>query len=156
MTITELGAIGELVGGVAVIASLIYVGLQVRENSSWLKRQALDGVIDRFTTWGARVRDNPEILDVYLRGVEGFESLNVAEQHRFHLTKMEILAAIETVLEHGKSNMIKPETTAAARRWLEQEMSGPGTKAWWDQMGRTVFSDDLGGAVDQLIREGPI
>jgi hypothetical protein len=29
MNIMELGAIGELVGGVAVIASLIYVGLQV-------------------------------------------------------------------------------------------------------------------------------
>ena len=33
MTIMELGAIGELVGGVAVIASLIFVGLQVRQNT---------------------------------------------------------------------------------------------------------------------------
>ena len=31
MDIMELGAIGELVGGVAVIVSLIYVGLQVRQ-----------------------------------------------------------------------------------------------------------------------------
>ncbi len=33
MDIMELGAIGELVGGVAVIASLIYVGLQVRQTN---------------------------------------------------------------------------------------------------------------------------
>ena len=33
MDIMELGAIGELVGGVAVIASLIYVGLQVRQST---------------------------------------------------------------------------------------------------------------------------
>jgi hypothetical protein len=33
----ELGAIGELVGGVAVIASLVYVGLQVRQNNQGLK-----------------------------------------------------------------------------------------------------------------------
>lgn len=33
MDIMELGAIGELVGGVAVIGSLIYVGLQVRQNN---------------------------------------------------------------------------------------------------------------------------
>lgn len=30
MDIMELGAIGELAGGVAVIASLIYVGLRIR------------------------------------------------------------------------------------------------------------------------------
>ena len=34
MDIMELGAIGELVGGVAVIASLIYVGFQVRQSNS--------------------------------------------------------------------------------------------------------------------------
>ena len=33
MNIMELGAIGELVGGVAVIASLLYVGLQVRQSN---------------------------------------------------------------------------------------------------------------------------
>ncbi|NIV76389.1 MAG: hypothetical protein GWN37_16595, partial [Gammaproteobacteria bacterium] len=32
MDIMQLGAIGELVGGVAVIASLLYVGTQVRES----------------------------------------------------------------------------------------------------------------------------
>ncbi len=33
MDITELGAIGELVGGVAVIASMIFVGVQIRQNN---------------------------------------------------------------------------------------------------------------------------
>lgn len=33
MDITTLGAVGELVGGVAVVASLIYVGLQVHQNT---------------------------------------------------------------------------------------------------------------------------
>ncbi len=34
MDIMELGAIGELVGGVAVIGSLLYVGLQVRQSEA--------------------------------------------------------------------------------------------------------------------------
>ncbi len=33
MDIMELGAVGELVGGVAVIASLIFVGLQMRHGN---------------------------------------------------------------------------------------------------------------------------
>ncbi len=44
MDIMELGANGELVGGLAVIGSLIYVGLQVRQNTthSPLVREPLD------------------------------------------------------------------------------------------------------------------
>jgi len=34
MDLIELGAIGELVGGVAVIGSLIYVGIQVRHGTA--------------------------------------------------------------------------------------------------------------------------
>ena len=33
MNIMELGAIGELVGGVAVIGSLIYLALQIRQTN---------------------------------------------------------------------------------------------------------------------------
>ena len=39
MDIMELGAIGELVGGVAVIASLVYVGLQVRQSNALVSAQ---------------------------------------------------------------------------------------------------------------------
>lgn len=46
MNIMELGAIGELVGGVAVIASLIYVGLQVRRNTLALRANAAQGFAD--------------------------------------------------------------------------------------------------------------
>ncbi len=40
MDIMELGAIGELVGGVAVIGSLIYVGIQVNHSNRLAQAQA--------------------------------------------------------------------------------------------------------------------
>ena len=153
MDIMELGAIGELVGGLAVIGSLIYVALQVRENSSLIKRQALGSAGERFTTWAARVRDKPEILEIYLRGAEGFDGLDEVEQYRFHLTKLEVVGAIEIVLDRGGSNMIKPETANAAKRWLARELQGAGTRAWWNQMGRASFSDDFGAEVDRLFSQ---
>jgi hypothetical protein len=33
MTLQDWGALGELVGGVAIIVSLIYVGLQIRQGT---------------------------------------------------------------------------------------------------------------------------
>ena len=34
MDIMELGAIGELVGGVAVLATLVYLAIQIRQNTA--------------------------------------------------------------------------------------------------------------------------
>ena len=38
MTITELGALGEFVGAIAVVATLLYLALQVRQNSQTLQQ----------------------------------------------------------------------------------------------------------------------
>ncbi len=46
MDIMELGAIGELVGGIAVVASLLYVGSQVRQNTSALRANAAQAFSD--------------------------------------------------------------------------------------------------------------
>ena len=42
MDIIELGAIGELVGGVAVIGTLLFVGFQVRQNTRSIKAARFD------------------------------------------------------------------------------------------------------------------
>ncbi len=47
MDIMELGAIGELVGGVAVIGSLIFVGLQVRQNTRQMQLQTATAVAEQ-------------------------------------------------------------------------------------------------------------
>ena len=43
MDIMELGAIGEMVGGVAVLATLIYLVVQVRQNTHLLNTRRKPG-----------------------------------------------------------------------------------------------------------------
>ncbi len=38
MSIVELGALGEFVGALAVVATLIYLALQIRQNSAMLEQ----------------------------------------------------------------------------------------------------------------------
>ncbi len=59
MNIMGLGAIGELVGGVAVIASLVYVGFQVKQYtntvraSSFRRRSAFNSVRGTSRSFGS-------------------------------------------------------------------------------------------------------
>ena len=40
MTIQDLGALGDMIGGVAVVASLIYLAIQIRQNTPGLPRSS--------------------------------------------------------------------------------------------------------------------
>lgn len=153
MTISDIGSIGEVVGAVATIGTLIYIAIQIRENTSWTKRQALESVIDRVISWGGRFNDNPDVLDIYLRGSSDFESFDETRKHRYHYIMCERLVACEAALEHEKTKAIKSESTAAIERIIRRELRGNGARAWWGEMGRELFADDFSAHIDQIIRE---
>jgi len=68
-----LGAIGELVGGAAVIASLIYVGLQVRQNTRELKETSNREIAIQ----------NDRILDVLLTEPDARKTWATATENAF-------------------------------------------------------------------------
>ena len=110
MTISEIGSIGELLGAVATVVTLIYVAIQIRENTSWAKRQALEKTIDRIVDWGAKLNANTELHDIYRAGKTGFSDFDDEKKHRYHLVLAEILVACEAVHEHSKTRSIKVES----------------------------------------------
>jgi len=83
MDIMELGAIGELVGGVAVIVTLIYLALQVRHNTrvaeSSVHYQMLSITNDHYTL----TTSNPELSDLVRRSDGEPEDLASGEWDRF-------------------------------------------------------------------------
>ena len=153
MTISDIGSIGELVGAIATVATLIYIAIQIRENTSWTKRQALEKIIDRVINWGARFNENPDILKIYLEGLSDFDSFDDQKKHRYHFVLGEILVACEAVIEHGKSKTIKLEATEAIDKRILFELRGSGARSWWNQMGRERYSSDFSRHVDNLLEQ---
>ncbi len=59
MNIMELGAIGELVGGVAVIVSLIFVGLQIRSNTYTTAAASQNAWVSDYNSMLMSIRSDP-------------------------------------------------------------------------------------------------
>jgi hypothetical protein len=151
MTISDVGSIGELVGGIATIATLIYLAIQIRENTRLSSRQALDHGVDRLSEWGGRFVDNPEALQLYLDGLEHFESFSDTQKHQYHFIMAEVLMIIEALREHAKNDSIKDETAKVLDPRIQFELRGSGAKAWWKEMAREKFAGDFSAHVDMLL-----
>ena len=82
MDIMELGAIGELVGGVAVLVTLGYLASQIRQNSRISSLNAGHSISNEIATFLERLALDPEVHSIWERGIHR-ETLDEAEADRF-------------------------------------------------------------------------
>jgi len=70
-----ISAIGQIVGAIAVVTSLIYLATEVDASMRW--------VSDSHTQWVRQVSGHPDLSELYYRGIHDFESLEGVEIVRF-------------------------------------------------------------------------
>ncbi|MEH6588586.1 MAG: hypothetical protein V7720_18700, partial [Halioglobus sp.] len=78
-----IGAIGEVVGGIGVIVTLLYLALQVRASTVASKVESKLAATRMYSDFLKTLIDSPEINDLFVRGREDFDSLNSEEFYRF-------------------------------------------------------------------------
>jgi hypothetical protein len=91
VTIEDLGNLGDFVGGIAVVATLIYVAMQLRQNNQLL-RSNTDWIrassVIAFQSFSAQI-NSPIVHDVsfaaiLLRALSDPDSLAPEERFQFH------------------------------------------------------------------------
>ena len=83
MDIMELGAIGELVGGVAVIATLVFVGLQVRQSNDLERTETLRAFARDWSLAVVEPLREADSADLIRRGNGRFEDLEETGKVQF-------------------------------------------------------------------------
>ena len=84
MTWDAWAAIGQLVGAIAVVASLIFLGIQIRQSVKASKATAFQGLVTSIIDVNMKHIDNPELLTIIDRAGKG-EPL-APKEHRLYVT----------------------------------------------------------------------
>ena len=79
-----IGAIGELVGALAVVLTLVYLSIQLRQNTHAVRQSTEREIGEEARTWMYKLIENPEIAELYRSGVRG-EKLLRTDVLRFRL-----------------------------------------------------------------------
>ena len=66
-----LGAIGEIVGAVAVVLTLGYVAVQLRQNTRVVRSGTEQAQADAHTGCLSLIAQDPDLTRLYLRGASG-------------------------------------------------------------------------------------
>ncbi len=106
----ELGAIGELVGGVAVVASLVFVGFQVRQNTSMVKLSAMQSIVRGGVEHNNRIADSERLADLLVRAVEDARSVTKVDRLRLRSHVMTLYHHLDAAFHMHRSGLLDAET----------------------------------------------
>lgn len=78
-----LGAIGEVLGAAAVVATLLYVSREIRQNSRSLEMSALRDTTAQWNHWSAMLAGSSDLAEIVAKGNREFGSLSDSESLRY-------------------------------------------------------------------------
>ena len=125
-----ISAIGQLVGALTVVISLIYLASEVRRNTRASQLAAMRSMSDAFNRWVQQLTQHPHLTELYYRGIHDFESLEGAEIVRFSALMNQGFRNLED------SYYLQAEGQLEARVWHGWEaavrdlIGYPGVQAW--------------------------
>ena len=154
MTLADLADLADVVGGIAVVVSLIYLAIQVRQNTGSIRSATL---LANTSLWSSLLRDlaEPGTIEAYATGLTGNKDISPMQYTQFFLICRGLFAAFENQHYQYRRGALDEDTYKGYERSIaEQCLAFPGFRIWWEQS-RDVFSPAFVTRVDEMISETP-
>jgi len=147
-----IGAIGELLGAFLVLVTLVYLSLQIRNNTKEVKSESAHRVTDSFNQLNLLVASDERLAELWHKGVANYDDLSDSEKASFgfiQLAAFRIYDSLYYQIQRGTGNKQLWKGEINTIRWL---LSCPGMRSWWRQQ-QFAFSPSFHEYIDNIICE---
>jgi hypothetical protein len=132
MTLEQWSSLAQLVGSIGVVVSLVFVGLQIRQNTGALQRNEHNSTMAQWTVIRMAIAQHRDIAELVTGGLRGERELDAADQLRLEQVLQEYAWASFHVWDRTQRGVFPPGTFEATAGALLREVLGTaGGAAWW-------------------------
>jgi len=150
-----IGAIAEVIGLVAIIASLIYVAIQIRQNTAITRANIINETNADAQRIPELVAQNAELAAIYHKGTHG-ESLTGTDLVRFLALVEMYLLWLENVDTQFEADLwYQVDGLEDVVDYLSEEFlpffSTPEVREWWDDSVKNIYPPRFVKKIDKHI-----
>ncbi len=147
-----IGAISEIMGAFLVLITLIYLSIQIRNNTKEVKSENAHRITDSFNQLNLLVASNERLAALWPKGMADYDDLSDPQKISFgfmQLAAFRIYDSLYYQIQRGTGNEQLWEGELNTIRWL---FSSPGMRAWWIQQ-QFAFSPGFQKYIDNIVCE---
>jgi hypothetical protein len=149
-----LGNLGDFIGGLAVIISVLYLAVQIRQNTRLLRATALSATTDAYLSFNQLLGADPASAHVFQVGLEDFPSLSEAEQRQFLNLLRIAFTSYQHVHQQFEKGLLDDDVWEQFVRAATALLALPHVRAWWEAR-KGIFTPQFALALDQAPRSTP-
>ena len=154
MTLKKIALIAEVIGGFAVILGLIFVGLELQQNTKMQRVTATQTLVVDYESAVDIMGQDTETACIYVRGINGLDNLNGIERYRFFVLWFHLLRAGEKLHYYSLEGMVDSRILRGFERQFEEAFHYPGVREYW-KVRSDWYSDEFQGFVNKIIAKAP-
>lgn len=145
-----IGAVSELTGALAVVVTLIYLAIQVRQHTSAVRSASYQSMTDALNQINMAIASDAHLLRVISSKPGSVSELSPEDYYRFSYVLLSLFRVRETAYYQRKAG------TAASQSWdredvtLRKNLESSGVREWWRTTGYG-FAPEFKRYVDRIV-----
>jgi hypothetical protein len=143
-----LAAIGELVAAAGVIATLVYLSVQVRQNTRAIRSATLNSVT---VAQQAELRWSSDISQAVRRAMHTPADLTEDETHQMTEWMTASFLARENEFSQFRQGLLDESKWEQSEYIIRSIFGMPWCRQWWSIYGREVYTADFVACVDCMM-----
>lgn len=150
MSLQDWALIAEIVGGIAVIVSLIYVGLQVNDSTSAIRSSAASDATKTMQSWYLEMGRNRQASDIWYNAMTSAEPLPARDEFQFMMSMHTAILGMQNSYLLSKEGTLDEEFREAVTTAIVAVKDMPGMARYWKQR-KGFFHTGFAEYVDGLL-----
>ena len=153
LRLSELASIAEVIGAIAIVVSLIYVGVQVEDSTRAVRSATASETATAISSWYSDLGTNFQASDVFLRGGPKPELLTPAETAQYIFLTHGLMYQYQTAYYLAEEGTLDVELQQSLMETFQGIRELPGFLMYWEQRGH-VFQPGFRAFVENVVANG--
>ena len=154
LTLEQAYYISELVASLAVIMSLIYVAIQIRQNTQIVKLNSAQNLSHELRESLALLASDAGLSDIHLRAMQNIDSLAPAEKFRFYIFLNNVFRVYESAHYQNSKRTVDPSVWTGIVGNMKATKSTSGYLAFWQER-KSIFNKEFQDFYDTEVIGNP-
>ena len=152
MTIVELGALGEFLGSILTIVTLVYLAIQIRQNTAQQKREELVSIQHGQNAVVGQLRD-PRVMGAYVRTATD-RNPSIEDRGTCFSWVVQYLNHFQVIHELHEGGALDEEQYQLWVGFAVSIIAPIGMRQWWDEEdGRLAFHSEVLELIDRRLAD---